>query len=1113
MSQGPKKITVEPTPHYASQELHQALFEQATDGIFIADVDGRTIKVNRRGYEMLGYTHEDILNLSLQDLIPTENLVHDPLRLDELRASKTVLKEYRLRRKDDSLLSVEISVRMLPDGSLLHIVRDITERRRVEELLRIREDHAQSLLRLSRNLERAQTVTDILEAAQAEVKATVGFGNLWIYLLTDDKRHFRALVAGGKASEAVVKEEFITLPIQGDRMLEEIAEARDIVIVEDARTDKRTNKEIVEKLGNRTIVNIPMILFDKKLGTLGIGTFWDEGIRVLTRPEQEFLSSIASGVAVSLDRVRAFDERKQADESLYANRAAMTQFMQQLVTLQEITNQLSKVASFDDLCRRAVEWARSRLGFDRIGVWFKSDDHQTIVGSFGIDENGQLRDERDKHIPIAPGDPTWQAIHHKDLIFLAGDVPLFNDRHEEVGQGMIATAAMWDSDTIIGFISADNLTSQQPFTEQQCELLGLYASALGHLFSRKRAEEALYASEERYRALYLDNPSMFFTLDSEGMVISVNAFGASQLGYTIDELEGQSVFQVFYEEDRTAVFTQLQHCLQKLGQVNRWQFRKVRKDGSLLWVEEYTSAVKGPDGTVQVLVVCHDITERKQAEIAQERLLAQIQEQAQQVQHIINTVPEGVLLLSQTGHVRMTNPTAEQYLARLAPEWRTRPISYFGSHPLSIFLTSPPKGLWHEISTNGQQFEVIARPVENDPTNQGWVLVLRDVTQERTIQRQAQDQERLAAVGQLATGIAHDFNNILAVISLYTQISLQTAELSAEMKNRLQTIEQQSRRASDLIQQILDFSRQSIMQRQPLDLASFLQELIKLLKRTLPENIYIELFHADDQYIINADPSRMQQVFMNLAVNARDAMSAGGRLDFTLNTIQVMPKANTPLPDMSPGKWVQIILTDSGPGIQPNVLSHIFEPFFTTKEVGKGTGLGLAQVYGIVQQHQGFIKVNSELGRGTTFSLYFPAYSAGWQDSPQTVSETLPKGDGQVVLVVEDEVATRQALVESLTILNYTVMEARNGLEALALLQQHNDKIALVLSDVVMPEMGGTALLHAVRELSLDIPFVMITGHPIERDMEALQVLGLRDWLLKPPNLSKLADVLARLLS
>jgi PAS domain S-box-containing protein len=322
-----------------------------------------------------------------------------------------------------------------------------------------------------------------------------------------------------------------------------------------------------------------MILLDKKLGTLGTGTFWDEGVRILTWLEREFLSLVTGRVAVSLDRVRAFDERKRAEESLqqeeerfryvalatrdaiydwdvrtgrvwrnetyqslyspnepvgtdntwweehiypddrqrilgdisnafaeqsrfwaneyrlrqfdghyatvidrgyilydhtdqpvrmigaitditerkraeetlHANRAAMTQFMQQLVTLQEVTNHLSKVASFDDLCRRAVEWGRSRLGFDRIGVWFKSDDHQTIVGSFGIDENGQLRDERDKQIPIAPGDPTWQAIHHKDLVFLAEDVPLFNNRHEEVGQGMIATAAMWDSDTIIGF--------------------------------------------------------------------------------------------------------------------------------------------------------------------------------------------------------------------------------------------------------------------------------------------------------------------------------------------------------------------------------------------------------------------------------------------------------------------------------------------------------------------------------------------------------------------------------------------------------------------------------------------------------------------------------------
>lgn len=654
------------------------------------------------------------------------------------------------------------------------------------------------------------------------------------------------------------------------------------------------------------------------------------------------------------------------------------------------------------------------------------------------------------------------------------------------------------------------VTLERLVEERTAELVQANKALQAEIAERKQLEQALRASEERYRALYRDNPSMFFTLDKDGTVISVNAFGASQLGYTIDELVGQSVLKVFYEADKTAVTIQLQRCIQHPGQIDRWQFRKVRKDGTMLWVEELAHAVTAPDGAINVLVVCQDITDRKQAELEQERLLSQIREQAQQVQNIIDTVPEGVVLLNQEQVVTLTNPVARQYLALLAPEWENGRLSHLGSHTLPELLISPPNGLWHEISTNKQQYEVIARPVENGPTNQEWVLVLREVTQERTIQRRVQERERLAAVGQLAAGIAHDFNNILAVISLYTQLSLKTDTLSPKMENMLQTIEQQSRRASDLVQQILDFGRQSIMKRRSMDLVFFLQELLTLLQRTLPENIHIDFLHDDDEYIVHADPSRMQQVFMNLAVNARDAMPEGGHLTLKLDLTEITSEQRPPLLGMTPGRWVQITLSDTGSGIPPDVLTRIFEPFFTTKGIRKGTGLGLAQVHGIVQQHQGFIDVRSEVGQGTTFMLYFPVHAAKSQRSSQAIPEVLPKGCGETVLVVEDETAVRQIMIESLTILNYTVMAAQNGREALNLLQQHKDEINLVLSDVIMPEIGGIALLQAVRELGLNIPFVMITGHAIENDMETLRELGLHDWLVKPPDLSELAHLVAR---
>lgn len=376
-------------------------------------------------------------------------------------------------------------------------------------------------------------------------------------------------------------------------------------------------------------------------------------------------------------------------------------------------------------------------------------------------------------------------------------------------------------------------------------------------------------------------------------------------------------------------------------------------------------------------------------------------------------------------------------------------------------------------------------------------------------QAQMVQQERVAAVGQLAAGIAHDFNNIMATVILYSDLLLATGAFPEKERKRITIIQQQGQRAADLTQQILDFSRKSIMQRRDFDLWQFLVEMRSLLVRTLPENIRFSMISEGNQFMVNGDMTRLQQVVINLVINARNAMSEGGNLQMVLS---VTPLENDPpLPDMADSNWVRLAISDTGPGIPDQVLTHIFEPFFTTR-APLGSGLGLSQVDGIIKQHGGTISVETKVGLGTTFLIYLPALAEQDSETAVTQPNQLISGQGETILVVEDDALIRDALTHSLQSLNYCVLSAENGLVALQIYQEQRNTIDLVLSDLVMPEMGGKELLKALKQQNPALRTVVITGYPLEEQEAELQTLGVLGWCQKPVNLEELSYVVAQAL-
>lgn len=633
---------------------------------------------------------------------------------------------------------------------------------------------------------------------------------------------------------------------------------------------------------------------------------------------------------------------------------------------------------------------------------------------------------------------------------------------------------------------------------------------------RVRAEEALRESEGRFHELFQGTPACCWTYDRKGVILDWNRACEELYGWTAEQAIGKSMYELMVQEENVSATQENMAAIFQGQSFQGLEFEDLRADGTVCRVLTNEYPIKDASGQVIMGIFAElDITERVRAEEERELLLAQIRGQAKQMQQIIDTVPEGVLLLDAKGLVILANPAAERDLAALAGVKVGDALTRLGERPLAELLTSPPtQGLWHEVKAEGRTFEVIARPMGKGPEPEDWVLVINDVTRAREIQEQLQQQVWLAALGQLAAGIAHDFNNILAVIVLYSQLMARSERLPDGTREGLAIINQQARHATRLIQQILDFGRRAMLEQQPLDLSLLLTEQVELLKRTLPEHIEIVLAYSrEEEYAVSADPSRMQQVIMNLAVNARDAMPEGGSLRMGLERVEIEPGKSPLLPEMEAGEWIRLTVSDTGMGIAPDALLHIFEPFFTTKAPGEGSGLGLAQVYGIVGQHGGRIDVETQVGEGTTFIIYLPALAVYPVEPPTPDDSTMPEGQGELVLVVEDETALRTALVQSLEYLNYQALEAANGEQALAVMEKHGKQVALVLSDMVMPVMGGIALLHALRQKGWEMPVILLTGHAMGKDFEELRAQGLTAWLLKPLSVERLAQELASALS
>ncbi len=482
-----------------------------------------------------------------------------------------------------------------------------------------------------------------------------------------------------------------------------------------------------------------------------------------------------------------------------------------------------------------------------------------------------------------------------------------------------------------------------------------------------------------------------------------------------------------------------------------------------------------------------------------QHLVEMLEGEQQRLLDLVERLPVGVILLDETHRPVVVNSYGGEILANFGFDDPEAVLIGLGPHSIDDLIQHYDDPQPVEIQIDGsepQLFEVKTRPLGGERHH--WILMLREVTLDRQIQSRIHMQDRLATVGQLAAGIAHDFNNIMATILVYSDLLKKDLDSNPNGLEQLTIIQQQVQRAASLIRQILDFSRQSVLEPSSLDLLPFIKEFEKLLERVLPETIRVQLKFHPGEYPVHADPTQLQQVFMNLAINARDAMSYGGILSFDINHLELHPGDVPPSPYLPHGEWIAITIGDTGSGIPAEVISHIFEPFFTTKPVGEGTGLGLAQAYGIIKQHGGYIDVQSDEGEGTRFAVYLPTLPTQQFETAITHYSSPLEGHGQKILVVEDDPITLNAIQDLLEAQEYQVLAANNGNEALQILEHESGTVDLLVSDMVMPEMGGLALYNHVQHRWPKIRTLFVTGHPMGVDRQSLLEEKQITWLQKP---------------
>lgn len=720
---------------------------------------------------------------------------------------------------------------------------------------------------------------------------------------------------------------------------------------------------------------------------------------------------------------------------------------------------------------------------DEVSILLPTNDGRELyVAAVRGEKRERLLGER---IPLDESISSWVARERRGII-LNGEVrdERFVALWPRPDIRSSISVPMEVANKLVGVINLNVTSRLRPFTLGQLKALTILAGTAAAALESASLHAQVRTAEANYRSIFENAVEGIFQSTAPGRFITVNPSMARILGYeSPQELLGtitDNARQLYVDPESAARVTE---TLEQADILRDYEFEAYRKDGSHIWVSLNIRVVRNDNGVeIYHEGSIEDITERKRVEGALRESGARYRDLVENAHDIIYEHDlDGNYTSTNKAGEQITGYTREETLKlnltqTVAPEHLEKSREMIRRKLAGETVTAYEL---ENIAKDGRRIalEVNSSLVFHNGVPVGVQGIARDVTERKRLEEQLRQSQRLEAIGQLAGGVAHDFNNLLTVISGYSDLLLRRLPADGPLKSHVTEIKKAGERAAGLTRQLLAFSRKQILQPKVLDLNTVVSDLDKMLRRLIGEDVDLLTKTEAGLGQVKADPGQIEQVVVNLVVNARDAMEHGGKVTIEMSNVTLTGAYAFQHEQCTPGEYVMLAVSDTGSGIDPAIRGRIFEPFFSTKGAGKGTGLGLSTVYGIVRQSGGNIYVYSEVGKGTAFKIYLPRVDQNSDDVATRGRAAPAVGGHETILLVEDEAQVRQIAQQILESLGYHVLTAENGEQALTIAADYAEDIHLMITDVVMPQMGGRELVERLTVLRPNLRVIYMSGY------------------------------------